>query len=120
MYRALPLLLLAALPAAVAAPVPREVLPEFGFNGLLTEDDLEKVKFDSRPVMDKEVDDAVSKAREIEELRKVEDVRKKERFKERPKNLYDVAVHMPQTKFRPGEPVPAYFVLRNNRPTRLS
>src|SRR5262249_50331123 len=44
----------------------------------------------------------------------VDEVRK-EGAKPRPANRFDVAVHMPWTKFREGEPIPAYFVLRNNR-----
>jgi hypothetical protein len=37
----------------------------------------------------------------------------------RPPTRYDVAVHMPWTRFAEGEPVPAYFVLRNNRGSDL-
>src|SRR5215470_9204550 len=98
MLRLLPLLMFALLPAALAAPVPPGGRVEFGSNGLVTRADLEKIKFDSRLVKD---------AEDFVERKPADEVR--------PKNRYDVAVHMPWTKFRAGESIPAYFVLRNNR-----
>ncbi len=112
MLRLLPLLAFALLPAAVAAPVPPGGRTEFGTNGLLTHADLEKVKFDSRLVKDGD------KFREEKAEKEVEDVVKRRidgPVKVRPANRYDVATHMSWTKFREGEPMPAYFVLRNNR-----
>jgi hypothetical protein len=111
MRRLFPLLFLAALPAALAAPAPREARTEFGTNGLLTGADLEKVRFDSRAVPGAES--------AVRRLDAVEKVKRAGPDKVRAKNPYDVAVHMPQTRFRVGEPVPAYFVLRNNRPDPL-
>src|SRR5262245_23718991 len=104
MLRLLPLLAFALLPAAIAAPVPPGGRVEYGASGVLTRADLEKIKFDSRLVMDAE-----------------DFVERKPANEVRPKNRYDVAVHMPWTKFRAGEPIPAYFALRNNRgyPLRL-
>src|SRR5262245_1540102 len=96
MFRLLPLLALAWLPAAVAAPVPPGGRVEFGRNGLLTRADLEKVKFDSWPIP--------SAGR-------------------KPKTRagkFDIAVHMPWTRFREGEPIPVYFVLRNNSDSNLT
>ncbi len=93
MLRLLPLLALALLPAAVAAPVPPGGRVEFGAHGLLTRADLEKVRFDSRP---SKPDDP--------------------KF---PRPEYDLAVHMPWATFREGEPVPAYFVLKNNDKAEL-
>src|SRR5262245_17115665 len=98
MLRIFPLLALALLPALVglptdrsgaAAPVPPGGRVEFGTNGLLTRADLEKVKFDSRPVKDADPD-----------------------LKDESRKL-DIAVHLPWTRFREGEPIPAYFVVRN-------
>ena len=94
MSRLLPIQFLALLPVAVAAPVPRDVRPEFGANGLLSRTDLAKVRFASRSI--KERDKAG------------------ESTPERDANNFDIAVHMPWTTFREGEPIPAYFVLRNN------
>lgn len=94
MSRLLPLMFVALLPVAVAAPVPRDVRPDFGTGGLLTRADLDTVRFDSRPVKDDE--------KFAGEKRKGGE----------PK--FDLAVHLPWTTFREGEPVPAYFVLRNN------
>jgi hypothetical protein len=113
MLRVLPLVALAALPVAVAvavaAPVPPGTRVEFGTNGLLARADLDKVKFDSRPVRQGErgFEEAPEREPEAEAVRRDDPAR--------PKNRYDVAVHMPWTKYRAGEPVPAYFVLRNNR-----
>jgi len=90
MFRVLPLLVFALLPVAVgAAPVPPGGRVEFGRNGLLTRADLEKVKFDSRPIKDADEDAKAGPAK------------------------FETAVHMPWTKFRAGEPIPVYFVLRN-------
>ena len=110
MFRLLPLFAFALVPAAVAAPVPPGGRVAFGSNGLLTAADLERVRFDSRPVKDEHVE----KLKEPEE-----DAAKESPAKVRPKNRYDVAVHMPWAKFREGEPIPAYFVLRNNRGSTL-
>jgi hypothetical protein len=115
MYRLSPLLVLALLPAVIAAPVPPPPRDEFGATGLLTRADLERVKFDSRPLKDAEklpVPEMV-----VEDM--IKDIRTGAP-KERPKNPYDLAVHVPQPRVRAGEPVPAYFVLRNNRFARLS
>jgi hypothetical protein len=114
MHRFLPLLFVSLLPAAVAAPVPRDVRPEFGSAGLLSRADLEKVRFDSRPV-------TVGEGKFDEPLRQVQDEpeEKADGGKPRPLTRYDLAVHMPWAAFREGDPVPAYFVLRNNRPRGL-
>ena len=51
MFRLLPLLLLALLPAAVAAPVPPgSDPPEFGASGLVTLADLQRVRFAAHEV----------------------------------------------------------------------
>jgi hypothetical protein len=105
MFRLLPLIAFATLPALVAAPVPREAPASFGSHGTLTPEDLARVKFDSRLVKD------ADKHRPAEEI----DLLEEEPKKVRPKNRYDVAVHMPVTKFRVGEEIPVYFVVRNNR-----
>ncbi|MBA4064108.1 MAG: hypothetical protein C0501_10425 [Isosphaera sp.] len=112
MSRLPPLVFAALLPAAIAAPVPRDVRPEFGSNGLLSRADLEKVRFDSRPVPDR---DRRERRREVDEPKEVE----KPGAAPRPANRYDVAVHMPWAAFREAEPIPAYLVLRNNRPAVL-
>lgn len=121
MMRLLPLLALAVVPALAAAPVPRDVPPTFGVGGLLSRADFDKVSFNTvaAPKRDGNRDwpdeDAVR-----EEKRDREDGRKPAApDKPRPANRYDLAVHMPRTKFRPGEPVHAYFVLRNNRDSVL-
>lgn len=111
MRRLLPLLVFALLPTAVAAPVPPAPPSEFGADGLLTRADLDKVKFDSRP-------DPAGEARpklnpEPEERIKV--FARPGPVKPRPTNRYDVAVHLPVTRVREGDPAPAYIVLRNNR-----
>ena len=62
MSRLLLLLSLALVPAVVAAPVPRDVPPEFGRHGLVARADLEKVRFDSRPAAD---DKDRAKVREV-------------------------------------------------------
>jgi hypothetical protein len=114
MLRLLPLVALALLPAAVAAPVPPGGRTEFGTNGVLTRADLKRVKFDSRPLKDGEKFEEPKVIEREQEVIKRADV-----GPERPKNRYDVAVHMPWTRLREGEPVPAYFVLRNNRGSLL-
>lgn len=80
---------------ATAAPAPRSDAPEFGANGILTTDDLKTVAFKSR---------VLRTADELKEL--------KLKSGSRPED-YDVAVHLPRTKFKPGEPVPVYFVVKN-------
>ena len=111
MLRLLPLLALALLPAAVAAPVPPGGRPAFGARGLLSRADLEGVRFDSRAVKDGE---------KFKELKRVDEVVNETKpAKARPKNRYDVAVHLPWATFREGEPAHAYFVLRNNRGSSL-
>ncbi|HEY1190082.1 MAG TPA: hypothetical protein VGE74_20700 [Gemmata sp.] len=113
MYRLFPLLALVAAPAAlvppgaaptrpgarpalIAAPVPRAAgRPAFGANGLLTRADLEKVPFRSQPTRPDDPKQEVQRAG------------------------YDLAVHMPWATFREGEPVPAYFILRNNNKEEL-
>lgn len=111
MLRLLPLLALALLPAAVAAPVPPGGRPAFGAGGLLSHADLESVRFDSRPVKDGEKYDELKPAEEV--------VKESKPAKVRPKNRYDVAVLLPWVTFREGEPARAYFVLRNNRGSPL-
>ena len=105
MFRVFPLLALGLLPVAVAAPVPPGAgRPEFGTNGLLTRADLDKVVFDTKPARDRgeeQLDDPKDAGGE----KAVGPARCE----------YDLAVHMPWTAFRAGEPIPAYFVLRNNR-----
>jgi hypothetical protein len=103
------------LPVAVAAPVPRDAAKvEFDTNGVLARADLEKVAFDSRLAKDVEPYDGVRE-------RQVEDVCRKPRdAKPRPANRYDVAVHMPWRHFLQNDPIPAYFVLRNNLDHTLS
>ncbi len=109
MFRFLPLVAFATLPALLAAPVPPEKPEPFGSHGILTPDDFAGVKFDSRLVKD------------ADQLRLAEEIDVAEQPKKvRPKNRYDVAVHMPATKFRVGEEIPVYFVVRNNRGFYLS
>jgi hypothetical protein len=113
MSRLLPLLALAFVPALVAAPAPRDTRPAFGASGVLTRADLEQVRFDSRamkPGDEKEQAEEKPARDEVDEVK-----RSDEPEKPRPANKFDVAVHMPWTVFREGEPVPAYLVLRNNR-----
>jgi hypothetical protein len=116
MLRVLPLLVFAALPAllpsSVAAPVPPGGRVEFGPGGLLTRGELEKVKFDSCPLEPGEKVGDLPAEKEPAEERKSE--------KPRPKNRYDVAVHMPWKRFGEGDSIPAYYVLRNNRGYPLS
>lgn len=97
MRRVLLLLPFALIPAVLAAPVPPGARTEFGTGGLLSRADLEKVKFDSRPAKEEEI--------EVEQDVTVEKC--------------DIAVHLPWTKFREGEPVPAYFVVRNRNESEL-
>jgi hypothetical protein len=113
MYRLSPFLVLALLPAVLAAPAPPAARDDFGASGLLMRADLERMKFDSRPVADAEKLPVPAVAEE--EVFKRAGVPK-----ERPENQYDLAVHVPQPRVRAGEPVSAYFVLRNNRSARLS
>jgi hypothetical protein len=118
MSRLLPLLALAFVPALVAAPVPRDTRPAFGANGLLSRADLEQVRFDSRLIKtddrDKQQAEEKPAQDEVDEVKRAD-----EPEKPRPANKFDVAVHMPWTVFREGEPIPAYLVLRNNRPSTL-
>src|SRR5262245_66048768 len=80
--------LLVLFPSATAAPVPAEAdRPAFGANGLLTRADLEKLRFTALRDPDPREDRRVAGLA--------------------------VAVHMPRTRFRHGEPVPAYFGLKN-------
>jgi hypothetical protein len=100
MCRCVPLLLLALLPVAVAAPIPPGGRAEFGASGLLTRADLERVVFKSHPV----------KPGENVGVAPIDE--------DQP-GKFDVAVHMPWTKLREGEPIPAYFVLKNLENTIL-
>lgn len=111
MRRVLPLLALAALPVAVAAPVPPGGRTEFGHNGLLSRADLEKVRFDTQLVKIDRGDDPA----EIEE----KGARNERPGAPRRANRYDVAVHLPWARFRAHEPMPVYLVLRNNRDSAL-
>lgn len=113
MLRLLPLLAFALVPAVLAAPVPPEPPSAFGAHGTVTRADLEKLTFDSRAVPDDELR-GKSKERE-DDIVEVKRVRGDGPPKPRPANPYDVAVHLPRTRVREGDPVPAYFVLRNNR-----
>jgi hypothetical protein len=120
MTRLLLALPLAFVPALVAAPVPRDTRPAFGASGLLSRADLEQVRFDSRAM--KPDDRRVEEREDAREEKDVEDIRKRtddQPERPRPANKFDVAVHMPRKVFREGEPVPAYLVLRNNRPSML-
>jgi hypothetical protein len=112
MFRLIACLPFVALAAFAAAPVPRDAPAPFGADGLVSRADLEKVVFDSRIALDRdgnpEDDDGLG------------DVPVKKAAAPRRPNRYDIAVHMPQTRFAAGEPVPAYFVLRNNRDELLS
>jgi hypothetical protein len=114
MHRLLPLLFVALIPAAVAAPVPRDVRPDFGSHGLLTEADLEKVTFNSRPVPENELKHG--------DVKEIEDEPQEKRGDDRPRPLtrYDIAVHIPWNRFLEGDVIPAYFVLRNNRGSDLN
>jgi hypothetical protein len=118
MRRLLPLLVFGLLPGAVAAPVPPGERAEFGTNGLLSRADLEKVKFDTQPAKREDGRDWPEEAIAAEKRERDEQKLLKPAGP-RPANRYDLAVHMPWTKFREGEPVPAYFVLRNNRSAML-
>jgi hypothetical protein len=120
MTRLLPLLTLAFLPALVAAPVPRDTRPTFGANGLLSRAELDRVEFASREM--KLDDRAIQRADAVEDNGDREDVRKRADDAPEnpwPENRFDVAVHMPWKVFREGDPIPAYLVLRNNRPSTL-
>lgn len=115
MCRLLVLLPLALLPAALAAPVPPGGRAEFGTNGLLSRADLEKVVYDSQPFQradGREVPDDAEPADKQDEA-------KPDPALPQRANRYDVAVHLPWAKFRAGEPMPVYFVLRNNHGTTL-
>jgi hypothetical protein len=116
MTRALPCLFLAFLPALVAAPVPRDPRPAFGANGLLSRAELDRVQFESRAIKadDRDKEQVEDVADEREEVKRDE-----AENKPRPANKFDVAVHMPWRVFREGDPIPAYLVLRNNRPITL-
>lgn len=112
------LTVLAALPlAVVAAPVPEPAPKPFGTDGIVSRAELEALQFDSRAVPDAER--AGARARHTAE-RKVQ-AREGDDGppKVRPANRFDVAVHMPATRFFVGEPVVAYFVVRNNRAEEL-
>lgn len=111
MLRLLPLLVLALLPAAFGAPVPPDTRPDFGTNGLLSRADLEKVVFDTRAI--KRADGREWPEETEPEERKGEE--KRDEALPQRANRYDVAVHLPWAKFRAGEPMPVYCVLRNNR-----
>src|SRR5262245_20839002 len=95
MSRFLPLLILTFVPAGMAAPVPPGGRAEFGARGLLARADLEKVKFESHPANQKDrlKLNAGAPGKEFEKAA--------------------AAVHLPWHTFREGEPVPAYFVLKN-------
>src|SRR5688500_2237151 len=103
MLRLLALLPLALLPAVVAAPVPRDARPEFGTNGLLARVDLEKVTFDTQVLKPNDREDPVVVERDRDEKQKeVPDAPRRA-------NRYDLAVHMPWTKFSAGEAMPVYL-----------
>src|SRR5436190_495472 len=107
-----------------AAPVPRDTRPSFGDNGLLARADLEKVRFDSRLIKTDDADGKRAQDGEDEAVEKNPEEKVKEEKAEEPAwakspNRFDVAVHMPWARFREGESIPVYFVLRNNRNSRL-
>lgn len=80
-----------ATPVTAAAPVPPKVgNGEFGSAGLLTRSDLDRVGFDSHSFKDGKL-----------------------QTDEKPPR-YDIAVHMTRFRFAEGEPIPAYFLMRNN------
>lgn len=107
MLRLLPLVALALVPA-VAAPVPVDAArAEFGRAGLLTRADLNRVRFDSRRSPEGAWEAKFGRVKEVNEPGRDD--------RARPANRFDVAVHLPRTTFRAGDPAPAYFVLRNNR-----
>ncbi|MBM3982272.1 MAG: hypothetical protein FJ304_18795 [Planctomycetes bacterium] len=119
MTRFLLLVALATLPALVAAPVPPKPPSEFGAKGVLSRAELETVTFDTRAAPKRDgdrdwADDAVIEERVIEDRRKPDAP-----AKPRPANRYDLAVVVPAARARAGDPVYAYFVLRNNRDTTL-
>jgi hypothetical protein len=118
MTRFLLLVALATLPALVAAPVPRDAPGTFGARGVLSRAELEKVAFDTRAAKRDGgrdwAEDAVREEKAIEDRRDPAAP-----AKPRPANRYDLAVVVPAARARAGEPVYAYFVLRNNRDTTL-
>ncbi len=77
------------------APAPPMPPPEFGANGILTANDLKDVTFRSRVRLTAEQ----LKERTLHRGERPDD--------------YDVAVHLPRTRFEQGEPIPAYFVVKN-------
>lgn len=102
MRRLLPLLAFALLPVLAAAPVPQTAgRPTFGAGGLLSRAELEKVPFASRSANQKERLPVPPQAGELPDKA-------------------TIAVHLPWTTFREGEPVPAYFVLRNGSDNDLA
>jgi hypothetical protein len=110
---------LAALPfAVVAAPVPKPAPKPFGTNGIVSRAELEALTFDSRPVppADRKRDRV---KRVIEDQKKVQAAEDAGPPKVRPANRYDVGVHVPAVRLFVGEPVVAYFVVRNNRDEEL-
>lgn len=106
---------LAALPFAVAAaPVPEPAPKPFGTHGLVSRAELDALAFDSRAVPAAEREKRIKRA--IEVLKKVQIAEKEDGPpKVRPANRYDVGVHMPARRFKVGDPIPAFFVVRNNR-----
>jgi hypothetical protein len=115
---------LAALPFAVAAaPVPEPPAPKpFGPTGIVSRAELDALKFDSRAVPEKE-----RKGDRVERIKRVVDIQKRVQVadkeegpqKVRPANAYDVGVHLPAVRFQVGDPIVAYFVVRNNRDEEL-
>lgn len=100
MSRLVPLVFVAVLPFAVAAPIPPAARVTFGSNGLLTQAELQKLRYDAIPVKDDE---------------KIGDLPAKD---DGP-NKFELAVHMPRTSFKRGDSIPAYFALRNLTKKRL-
>src|SRR5262245_14795111 len=89
-------------PVVLLAPVPRDAeRPTFGKSGLVTRADLEKVKFDTRLYVGRDNQPAAPE------------------LAAQPRD-YDLAIHLPWSRFREGEPMPAYFVARNNLDRDLS
>lgn len=114
------LVALAALPfAVVAAPVPQPPAPKpFGSSGVVSRAELDALKFDSRAVPESERKGArVERAKRDIQQKLVEDDDGPPKV--RPANRYDVAVHLPAVRCFAGDPIVAYFVVRNNRDDEL-
>lgn len=88
MFRAVAILSALLACALLAAPAPA-TRPLFGAGGVVTPADLEPIAFQTR---------------EKDGKKDARDPRA---------DALGVALHMPRNRFRPGEPIPAYFLVRN-------